>query len=267
MSIRTDDLGFVFYEADEQEEKELEYVYAITDSWNYMGDEVIDTFPRRFWDRVCQEKIKAPFTKEMFLQETDIIATIKGFGLDVNKFWWAVLFVYDWSIEKFTKCFWVKLPPKSLTKILDYIGDSKDFEITFRVKGKKSREADPNVKAAVMYGLRQKLKEWKDKEFYHIIDHSTYTTTFTNSSYYMCFAADKFKHLFDALKLPNRGAANEHRCDKEVSYNKMLLISRLFYFMRLTRNVNFKDSDESLKGVLKTYANKLPHTESAIYGF
>ena len=74
MSIRTDDLGFVFYEADEQEEKELEYVYAITDSWNYMGDEVIDTFPRRFWDRVCQEKIKAPFTKEMFLQETDIIA-------------------------------------------------------------------------------------------------------------------------------------------------------------------------------------------------
>ena len=50
-------------------------------------------------------------------------------------------------------------------------------------------------------------------------------------------------------------------------YNKMLLISRLFYFMRLTRNVNFKDSDESLKGVLKTYANKLPHTESAIYGF
>ena len=55
MSIRTDDLGFVFYEADEQEEKELEYVYAITDSWNYMGDEVIDTFPRRLWDRVCQE--------------------------------------------------------------------------------------------------------------------------------------------------------------------------------------------------------------------
>jgi len=29
MSIRTDDLGFVFYEADEQEEKELEYVYAL----------------------------------------------------------------------------------------------------------------------------------------------------------------------------------------------------------------------------------------------
>lgn len=27
MSIRTDDLGFVFYEADEQEEKELEYKY------------------------------------------------------------------------------------------------------------------------------------------------------------------------------------------------------------------------------------------------
>lgn len=66
MSIRTDDLGFVFYEADEQEEKELEYVYAITDSWNYMGDEVIDTFPRRFWDRVCQEKKKPRLQKKCF---------------------------------------------------------------------------------------------------------------------------------------------------------------------------------------------------------
>ena len=66
----------------------------------------------------------------------------------------------------------------------------------------------------------------------------------------------------------NRGAANEHRCDKEVSYNKNVAYFPVCsIFMRLTRNVNFKDSDESLKGVLKTYANKLPHTESAIYGF
>lgn len=69
MSIRTDDLGFVFYEADEQEEKELEYVYAITDSWNYMGDEVIDTFPRRFWDRVCQEKKKPRLQKKCFCRK------------------------------------------------------------------------------------------------------------------------------------------------------------------------------------------------------
>ena len=49
MSIRTDDLGFVFYEADEQEEKELEYVYAITDSWNYTLDlhpRITDTIER-----------------------------------------------------------------------------------------------------------------------------------------------------------------------------------------------------------------------------
>ncbi len=54
--------------------------------------------PARFWDRA------SPFTTEMFLQKTDIIATIKGFGLDVNRFWWAAPFAYDWSIEKFTKC-------------------------------------------------------------------------------------------------------------------------------------------------------------------
>lgn len=265
MSIKNEEFGY--YEPDEQEEKELEYVYAIINSWNEFDDDVVDSFPYRFWDRVCDKKIKAPFTKEMFLQETDIIATIKGFGLDVNKFWWAVLFVYDWSVEKFTKCCLIEPPPESIHKMLDYIGDSRDLEITFRVKGKKSRNADQHVKAAVIYGLKKKLKEWKDKEFWRVVDYSTYTTTFTNSSYYMCFAADKFKCLFNALKLPNRRTFNEHRCDKEVSYNKMLLISRLFYFMRWTQNKNFKDNDESLKGVLKAYANKLPNTESAIYGF
>lgn len=66
MSIRTDDLGFVFYEADEQEEKELEYVYAITDSWNYMGDEVIDTFPRRFWDRSVREDKSPVYKRNVF---------------------------------------------------------------------------------------------------------------------------------------------------------------------------------------------------------
>lgn len=188
MSIKNEEFGY--YEPDEQEEKELEYVYAIVNSWNEFDDDVVDSFPYRFWDRVCDKKIKAPFTKEMFLQETDIIATIKGFGLDVNKFWWAVLFVYDWSVEKFTKCCLIEPPPESIHKMLDYIGDSRDLEITFRVKGKKSRNADQHVKAAVIYGLKKKLKEWKDKEFWRVVDYSTYTTTFTNSSYYMCFAAE-----------------------------------------------------------------------------
>lgn len=265
MSIKNDEFGY--YEPDEQEERDLEYVYAIVNSWNELDNDAIYSFPLRFWDRVCEGKIKAPFTKEMFLQETDIIATIKGFGLDVNKFWWAVLFVYDWTIEKFTKCFSLEPPPESIRRMLDYIGESRDIEITFRVKGKNSRKADQYVKTAVMYGLRKTLKESKDKSFLRVIDYSTYTTTYSNASYYMCFAAEKFRYLFGALKLPNRRTANEHRFDKDVSYNKMLLISRLFYFMRWTRNKNFKDNDESLKGVLKAYANKLPNTESAIYGY
>ena len=61
MSIRTDDLGFVFYEADEQEEKELEYVYAITDSWNYTLDlhpRITDKIERiNLWNKERMQKV------------------------------------------------------------------------------------------------------------------------------------------------------------------------------------------------------------------
>lgn len=54
MSIKNEEFGY--YEPDEQEEKELEYVYAIINSWNEFDDDVVDSFPYRFWDRVCDKK-------------------------------------------------------------------------------------------------------------------------------------------------------------------------------------------------------------------
>lgn len=109
--------------------------------------------PARFWDRA------SPFTTEMFLQKTDIIATIKGFGLDVNRFWWAAPFAYDWSIEKFTKCCWQRPRQNPFIKCRTIFGDSKNFEITFRVKGKRAVNANYSAETAALYGLKQKFKE------------------------------------------------------------------------------------------------------------
>ncbi|WP_195453705.1 hypothetical protein [Alistipes communis] len=38
-------------------------------------------------------------------------------------------------------------------------GDSKDFEITFRVKGKRAVNANYSAETAALYGLKQKFKE------------------------------------------------------------------------------------------------------------
>ena len=41
-------------------------------------------------------KIKMPFAKSDYLANDDIIATVMGLGLDVEKFWFALVFIYDY---------------------------------------------------------------------------------------------------------------------------------------------------------------------------
>lgn len=43
-----------------------------------------------------------PFTWEAFCDNTDIIGTIKGYGMDVEKFWFVLLFIYDMTIDHTT---------------------------------------------------------------------------------------------------------------------------------------------------------------------
>lgn len=60
-----------------------------------------------------------------------------------------------------------------------------------------------------------------------------------------------FKVLFDTLGLPDLRAKR----GDTVSYSKMLLISRIIYFCRLTSNESFMVESSSLKGVLKQYGD------------
>ena len=99
-----------------------------------------------------------------------------------------------------------------------------------------------------------------------ILDSDRFTTSYDNIlCYQMCFAAERFKDLFSALHLPSKVKTKADSSEREVSYNKLLLISRLLYLMKLASNENFKYSDESLKGIIKSYKDKIPKTHSAIY--
>lgn len=60
-----------------------------------------------------------------------------------------------------------------------------------------------------------------------------------------------FKVLFDTLKLPELRAKR----GEVVSYSKLLLVSRIIYFCRLTANESFTVDSSSLKGILKQYGN------------
>lgn len=52
---------------------------------------------------------------------------------------------------------------------------------------------------------------------------------------------------------------------KTVSYSKLLLISRLIYFCRLTRNEAFAVDSSSLKGIIKEYGDYTFPLTSKVY--
>lgn len=98
----------------------------------------------QFEYRYCTGKIKMPFAKSDYLANDDIIATVKGLGLDVEKFWFALVFIYDYVETSFKNCGLVK--PASLDKAVqnlfkelgeDFADD--DIEITLKKEQKESR--------------------------------------------------------------------------------------------------------------------------------
>ena len=58
----------------------------------------------QFEYRYCTGKIKMPFAKSDYLANDDIIATVMGLGLDVEKFWFALVFIYDYVETSFKNC-------------------------------------------------------------------------------------------------------------------------------------------------------------------
>ena len=250
----------------EEEDAQIElcdYVFQIAD---YREDG--EFHPYRFWYRYCTGAIDYPFTKERFLKNDDIIATLEGFGLDVEKFWLAVVFIFDWTKSKFQDCLSVKTPLDSLQEICEYIGNGDKLAISFRMKGRKGKEADLSVKRIIVKSLHDALERERaaNPNYVVVLDSDRFTTSYDNIlCYQMCFATERFKDLFASLRLPSKVKTRADSSQREVSYNKLLLISRLLYLMRLASNENFKYSDESLKGILKSYKGKIPKTYSAIY--
>ena len=100
-----------------------------------------------------------PFAKSDYLANDDIIATVMGLGLDVEKFWFALVFIYDYVETSFKNCGLVK--PASLDKAVqnlfkelgeDFTDD--DIEITLK-KNRKKVEVLPVIKRGILDWLRE----------------------------------------------------------------------------------------------------------------
>lgn len=241
----------------------MEYVNRLTDKINvgWDGEDYcLSDWNLRFLSRMNREVIKPPFTYQAFLDNKDIIATIEGYELDVEKFWFALLFIYD-----ITKDFGINAVDASktdydiLVEINDYLQNhpqavlylSDDKEL------RKSERYETNS-PLILENLRHFVK-WELDKYEETPQLKVWTDGILQDSYTESLGAAQqqvlmyklFKVLFDVLGLPDLRAKK----GETVSYSKMLLISRIIYFCRLTSNESFMFESSSLKGILKQYGD------------
>lgn len=256
--------GSVYFDPEPNEMEDMEYVYLLCD--DYPNGE---HYPARFFDRVCREVIKAPFNKAQYMDNDEIISTLNGYELDSEKFWLALLFIYDWTEEQFIKCVDIKQHSHGmlLRELLGRLGDDMhDVSVHIR-KGRKNLDVHPMIKQDIIEALRAKSEALKRMGADNLYAYRSddFTENYPVPSYKMHFAAERFQRLFAVLERAKRVASPKRRKGALVSYNKMLLISRIVYLFRYTDNPAFLDSDDPLKGIMKDYKGRIPQTLSAIY--
>ena len=239
------------------------YRYEI---FNYDDPDLDEEWQSRFiifWQSYMTGSIKQPFTKKDYLGNKRIINSVKAFGLDVEKFWILILYVYYYVTNHLVKGVTIEDNSKELFahKLMKQIEayENKDIEITIKCENKKIKISEIGKEAILLM-----LKEGYEKLYKNALGYSIKMSNDKaqlSVSYQMKMAVQKFEYVFryldETLNLIHTDTSAKG------SLNKMLLFSRIIFFYGWTPNKNFLKDESSLRGVLKAYKNKpIPRTFS-----
>ncbi len=241
----------------------MEYVNRLTDKINvgWDGEDYcLSDWNLRFLSRMNNDSIDPPFKYEAFLDNENIIATLEGYELDVEKFWFALLYIYDITMD-----FGINAADASktdydiLVEIDDYLqnhpqavlylSDDKELRKSYRYETNS-----PVILQNLRRFVKRELDKYQEAPQLKVWTHDILCRNYTESlgaAQQQVLMYKLYKVLFDVLGLPDLRAKK----GETVSYSKMLLISRIIYFCRLTDNESFTVDSSSLKGVLKQYGD------------
>jgi len=189
-----------------------------------------------------------------YINNKNIQSTLDGLKIDSEKFWFLILFAYDFSesycfhnykhidldlqIDEFIEAI--------NTHHKDIVDNKKVMSLRLEVDGRKNFSTnDLNLISFISNACKSAKKNNILFSFHEEL------TTESNSVHVWYFA-----QLFIKFFEKNQHFKAKSKNHDIVSFNKKLLISRLIYFTRISRNELYDKSDETLKGMLKQYKNK-----------
>jgi len=226
----------------------------------HMYDDTIQgTFVNRYNDRL----LKNSFDYDDYLADKEIQNLIHELDFDVVKYWYLILFIYDYSLsicvngkKK------IDSPYNQLTDLANIIGNNiesfdwcfgtklkKDIKLTIEVQGKKKKLIidDPDAIRYLNYSLIKTAREEMIKDKYVMINRKivNVSTSLPNSTIIYYFAYTLLRFM--------RGLRDVWGTEMPVKHTKkeLELVSRLVYFTKLSKNKNFCDIEsDTLKGYL-----------------
>ena len=206
---------------------------------------------------IFEGRIRFPFNKEDYDRNTDIQDSLTALGIDSEKFWYAVLFIHHFAEDKCMNSF---VLPESTTRedivsLIKCLGE-KDVKVTFESKDRQPYTINRKLVLNILSEMLSiGYESIKDREYldYAPVDLKVLEKEKEYSvSYQIVYEAKAYKSLLEKISRPK----SEVKDFRKGSRDKLLLISRLMYFTRLTRNESYLSGTDSIKGLLKSYKNK-----------
>lgn len=257
----------------------MKYCPDVYEGTSILETQALDIFKNRYNRKVIKNK----FNYEDYKKEDNIQKTLLGLGIDINKFWYLVLFIFDYSNGSCLEGLKLNDSPKEeLKKFIDIVSNNykdsnnisgfafnKSLGISFHkpmtltLKGDKHPLiiTNPNTISYISSLLKMAIENIKDNS---ILDRSTASLYEKEEELYtvrIWLFAKMLLYFFEVNPQYNRRAKK----GSGMNFSKLLLISNLIYFTKLSMIKGYFENDDALKKLLKQYKNKEIKTVNSFY--
>ena len=220
-----------------------------------------------FKNRFNQSLLSKQNLYNQYLTEREIQELISYLELDADKFWLLILFVCDYCESMFYQGTTMKSTPlEQLEQLQSAINHTDDAAIlTFKAGKQKVVLEDIRAIKAISEAINKYISEADIDMFKYLSRRQEEETpTMLKESPFIAYFAKMLLTFFNTqqqIRAKRRAGANH-------SIKEMELVSRLVYFIRLSKNEKtWTDiENETLKAFLKQYKDyRYPHNISNIY--
>lgn len=229
----------------------------------------ITNLTKDFVKRYNNKSLTHYFTYQKYIENTDIQKLIKFFELDRDKFWFLLLFIYDYSESLCINGYDVAPSANEMlynmkerilrnAKHFDWeegCSMNKEAKITLSIKGEKALVIDNSTALYLLAVITNNFfNEHEGITEQYLMNYCPKLpeSKSMESSPHIAFFAKMFLDLFDKID----SIVSKRKKGASHAIKELELVSHLIYFTKLSTNKSWLDIEyRTLKSFLKQYKN------------